>query len=207
VCVGLNYRDHAEETGMAVPDEPVLFMKPTTASLAPGQPILRPPDVGRVDYEAELAMVVKDRCRCVRPEDADSHILGYTCFNDVTARDLQTKDGQWTRAKGFDTFAPFGPWIETAAGNPDALEIQLRLNGEVKQSSSTSQLIFSCRYLLSFVSRVMTLEAGDVIATGTPAGIGPIQVGDVVEVAISGIGSLINPVAEPELEPQKEDGK
>ena len=204
ICVGLNYRDHAEETGMEVPAEPVLFLKPPTTALGAGRPICRPPDVGRVDYEAELAIVVKDSCRDVPVDEADAHILGYTCFNDVTARDLQKKDGQWTRAKGFDTFAPFGPWIETDLGDPGDLKIELLLNGEAKQSSSTSLLIFPCRELLSFVSRVMTLKPGDVIATGTPAGIGPIRVGDTVEVKIEGIGSLINPVGGPHEEKEEQ---
>jgi 2-keto-4-pentenoate hydratase/2-oxohepta-3-ene-1,7-dioic acid hydratase in catechol pathway len=147
-----------------------------------------------VDHEAELAIVIRRRCRHVTPEEVADVVLGTTCFNDVTARDLQAKDGQWTRAKSFDTFAAVGPWIETEPGNPDALAITCRLNGQVRQQSNTDQLAFNCAYLVSWVSRVMTLEPGDLIATGTPAGIGPMQVGDTVEVEIAGIGTLRNSV-------------
>ncbi len=194
LCVGLNYRDHAEEMGKPIPDEPVLFMKPTTALLGPGAPIVCPKSAGRVDYEAELAIVLCRQCRNVAPEDADAVILGYTCFNDVTARDLQTKDGQWTRAKSFDTFGVLGPWIETDVGDPNRLAVTCRVNGQVRQQSSTDQLAFDCRFLVSWCSRVMTLEPGDVIATGTPSGIGPMQPGDAVEVEVQGIGVLSNPV-------------
>ena len=194
LCVGLNYRDHAEEMGKPIPDEPVLFMKPTTALLGPGAPIVCPKSAGRVDYEAELAIVIRRRCRNVAPEDADAVILGYTCFNDVTARDLQTKDGQWTRAKSFDTFGVLGPWIETDVGDPNRLAVTCRVNGRVRQQSSTDQLAFDCHSLVSWCSRVMTLEPGDVIATGTPSGIGPMQPGDAVEVEVQGIGVLSNPV-------------
>ena len=199
LCVGLNYRDHAEEMGEPIGDEPVLFMKPTTALAAHGQPIVYPKMAGRVDYEAELAVVIGRRCRSVAVEEADDFILGYTCFNDVTARDLQAKDGQWTRAKGFDTFGAMGPWIETDPGDIGRLTVTSRLNGDVRQQSTTAQLVFSCRDLVSWASRIMTLEAGDVIATGTPAGIGPMQPGDQVEVEVEGIGTLKNPVvAEPD---------
>ena len=194
LCLGLNYRDHAEEMGKPLPDEPVLFMKPTTALCGPGHPITYPKSVGRLDYEAELALVIKRRCRRVAADEADDVILGYTCFNDVTARDLQAKDGQWTRAKGFDSFGVFGPWIETEPGDPDSLAVESRLNGEVKQHSTTAQLIFNCRFVVSWLSHIMTLEAGDVIATGTPSGIGPMEVGDTVEIEVEGIGVLSNPV-------------
>jgi len=199
LCVGLNYRDHAEEMGEALPEEPVLFLKPATALAGPGQPIVIPRMAGRVDYEAELAVVIGRRCRNVIPEAAEEVILGYTCFNDVTARDLQAKDGQWSRAKGFDTFGVVGPWIETDPGDPGRLAVRCRLNGEVRQASSTEQLIFDCRFLVSWASRIMTLEPGDVIATGTPSGIGPMRPGDRVEVEVEGVGVLANPVAaEPE---------
>jgi len=194
LCVGLNYRDHAEEMGRSLPDEPILFMKPSTALLGPEQPIVYPKMATRVDYEAELAVVVGRRCRSVAEEDADEYILGYTCFNDVTARDLQSKDGQWTRAKSFDTFGAVGPWIETEPGDPNRLAVTCRVGGEVRQQSSTDQLAFNCRALLSWCSRIMTLEPGDVIATGTPSGVGPLKVGDVVEVEIENIGVLSNPV-------------
>jgi len=203
LCLGLNYRDHAAEMGLAVPDEPVLFMKPTTALCGPGQPIVYPKSVGRLDYEAELALVIRKRCRRITVEDADEVILGYTCFNDVTARDLQAKDGQWTRAKGFDSFGVVGPWIETEPGDVGRLAVRSRLNGEVKQESRTDQLIFGPRQVVSWLSYLMTLEAGDVVATGTPSGIGPMQVGDTVEVEVEGIGVLANPiVAEPERGPK-----
>jgi len=194
LCIGLNYRDHAREMQKPLPDEPVLFMKPTTALCGPGEPIVYPAGAGRVDYEAELALVIRRRCRNVPAEEADRFILGYTCFNDVTARDLQAKDGQWTRAKSFDTFGVCGPWIETAPPDPNRLAVTCRLSGAVKQKSNTDQLAFNCQHLVSWASRIMTLEAGDVIATGTPSGIGPMQVGDTVEVEVEGIGILSNPV-------------
>lgn len=193
IGVGLNYRDHAKEVGLQPPEEPVLFLKPPTAVIGPGDPIVLPPCSERVDYEGELAIVVGKKAKDVTPEEAPSYILGYTCFNDVTARDIQRREGQWTRAKGFDTFAPLGPWIVTDL-DPRGLKIETYLNGEVRQSSNTSHLIFDPFELLAFCSRVMTLLPGDVIATGTPSGIGPIKPGDVVEVRIEGIGSLRNPV-------------
>jgi len=194
LCIGLNYRDHAREMQTPLPEEPVLFMKPATALAGPGQPIVYPKMAGRLDYEAELAIVIRRRCRSVAIEDADACILGYSCFNDVTARDLQTKDGQWTRAKGFDTFGVLGPWIETAPGDPNHLAVECRLNGKVRQKSNTSECAFNCQYLVSWASRIMTLEPGDVIATGTPAGIGPMQPGDTVEIEVEGIGVLSNPI-------------
>jgi 2-keto-4-pentenoate hydratase/2-oxohepta-3-ene-1,7-dioic acid hydratase in catechol pathway len=199
LCVGLNYRDHAAEMGHALPEEPVLFLKPATALAGPGHVIQYPKMASRVDYEAELAIVIRKRCRSVPVEEAHEVVLGYTCFNDVTARDLQARDGQWTRAKGFDTFGVVGPWIETEPGDPNALALECRLNGEVKQKGHTSQLIFNGPFLISWLSRIMTLEAGDVIATGTPSGVGPMKVGDKVEIEVEGIGVLANTVeAEPE---------
>lgn len=193
VAVGLNYRDHAAELGFPAPDDPIIFLKPATAVTGPGSSILYPAMSRRVDYEAELGIVIKDRTRNIGPEETRDHILGYTCANDVTARDLQKKDGQWTRAKSFDTFCPVGPWIETDL-DPDDLLVEAYLNGERKQSSSTSNFIFGVPYLVSFVSRIMTLHPGDLIITGTPAGIGPMQPGDEIEVRIEGIGSLKNRV-------------
>lgn len=198
VAAGLNYRDHAQELSMPVPQEPVLFLKPGTSVVGPGDVIYYPEMSGQVDYEAELAVVIGRQARNVEPRDAGAYIFGYTCFNDVTARDLQRRDGQWTRAKSFDTFAPLGPCIETEL-NPDDLLVEALLNGEMKQSSSTANLIFSVRELVSFVSRVMTLFPGDVIATGTPPGVGAMQPGDTVEVRIQGIGSLVNTVKRPSV--------
>jgi len=193
VCVGLNYVEHARELKMQLPAEPILFIKPPSATLGPGGQIVYPPSSQQVDYEGELAVVMGKRCKNVPAEDAEKYILGYTCFNDVTARDLQHKDVQWTRAKSFDTFAPFGPWI--AKINPANAAIQTRVNGKVKQKSNTSDLIFGVPRLVEFISQVMTLEPGDLIATGTPPGVGPLQKGDVVEVEIEGIGVLKNYVA------------
>ncbi len=193
VAVGLNYRDHAEEMGLSIPEEPILFMKPASSVIGPGDVISLPPQSARVDYEAELGVIIGKTARNVSRKDAGKFIVGYTCLNDVTARDLQSKDGQWTRAKSFDTFCPIGPWIDTAI-DPSDLKIELYLNGEQKQESRTSNLIFSPWELVEFVSSVMTLLAGDVIATGTTSGIGPMKSGDQVEVRIEGIGSLINRV-------------
>jgi len=193
VCVGLNYTEHARELKMDLPSEPILFLKPPSAVINPGDKIIMPEMSSRVDYEGELGVVIGKRCRNIRAGDAQDHILGYTCFNDVTARDLQQKDGQWTRAKSFDTFAPFGPGI--AVIDPGSARIQTRVNGNIRQSSNTSDLIFNVFELVEFISRVMTLEVGDVIATGTPPGVGPLQSGDMVEVEIEGIGVLRNPAA------------
>jgi len=191
VAVGLNYRDHAEELRLSLPEEPLIFMKPSSSVIGPGDPIVLPPQSARVDFEAELGIVIgKTACRVSR-ENASEYILGFTCLNDVTARDLQSKDGQWTRAKGFDTFCPVGPWVETQI-DPFDLQIELYLNGELKQKSRTSNLIFDAYRLVEFISGIMTLFAGDIIATGTPSGIGPMVAGDTVEVRIEGIGSLIN---------------
>lgn len=193
VAVGLNYHDHAEELGMPLPDEPLLFLKPVSSVVGPGEAIRLPPESSRVDYEAELAIVIGTRAYRVNLESARDHILGYTCLNDVTARDLQKKDGQWARAKGFDTFCPVGPVIETELDTGD-LVIECLVNGETKQRSTTANLIFGPEKLVSFVSQVMTLLPGDIIATGTPSGIGPLQAGDTVQVRIEGIGTLTNPV-------------
>lgn len=191
VAVGLNYKAHSEEFGEDVPEEPKLFLKPPSAIVAHGEHIVCPKQAKRVDYEAELALVIGKKCAAVSEQTAEEYILGYTCFNDVTARDLQARDGQWTRAKGFDTFAPVGPWIETDV-NPDSLEIRLLLNGKVKQRSNTSQFIFPVRRLVSFISHVMTLLPGDIITTGTPSGVGPMHAGDTVTVSIEGVGELTN---------------
>jgi 2-keto-4-pentenoate hydratase/2-oxohepta-3-ene-1,7-dioic acid hydratase in catechol pathway len=191
VAVGLNYRDHAEEMSLPLPLEPLLFLKPASSVIGPGDAIVLPPQSARVDYEAELAVVIGKTAKNVSRAEASDYIQGYTCLNDVTARDLQNKDGQWTRAKGFDTFCPLGPWIETDLDPADLL-IELYLNGTKKQDSRTSNLIFSPAELVEFISGVMTLLPGDVIATGTTSGIGPMNAGDTVEVRIEGIGSLTN---------------
>jgi 2-keto-4-pentenoate hydratase/2-oxohepta-3-ene-1,7-dioic acid hydratase in catechol pathway len=197
VAVGRNYAEHARELGNEVPPAPVLFLKPSTSVVGPGDPIVRPEGVGRVDHEGELAVVVGKLVRRLDPGDAIQAVLGFTCANDVTARDLQQADGQWTRAKGFDTFCPLGPWIETDLDSSD-LAIDALVNGQVRQQARTSQLEHPVAELLAFVSRVMTLLPGDVLLTGTPAGVGPLEVGDRVEVEVEGIGVLANEVvAEP----------
>jgi 2-keto-4-pentenoate hydratase/2-oxohepta-3-ene-1,7-dioic acid hydratase in catechol pathway len=193
VAVGLNYQEHINETGMDKPDAPVLFMKPSTSVIAPGEPIIYPGSAARVDYEAELAVVIGKKCKNVAPEDVKSVILGYTCLNDVTERFMQGMDGQWTRAKSFDTFCPIGPYIVTDI-EPNGLKVETYLNGELKQSASTDLLIFSVEELVSFISGVMTLLPGDVIATGTPSGIGPMEIGDTIEIRIEKVGSLTNTV-------------
>ncbi|MGM0502094.1 MAG: fumarylacetoacetate hydrolase family protein [Bacillota bacterium] len=195
VCVGLNYRDHAQELNMNLPDEPIIFLKPASAVTGPNSEIVYPAMSGQVDYEAELAVVIKDKIKNIAPEEVENHILGYTCFNDVTARDLQSRDGQWTRAKSFDTFAPVGPVIETDV-EVDNLDIKLYKNGKLKQESNTRQMIFSIPEIVSFISRIMTLEPGDVIATGTPPGVGEMKAGDEVEVVIEEIGNLRNRVVD-----------
>ena len=184
VAVGRNYADHAKELGNDTPAEPIIFLKPPSALLPPNGTIVRPPQSQRVDFEGELAIVIGER----------GTVLGYTCANDVTARDLQKKDVQFTRAKSFDTFAPLGPCIDTAV-DPNDLAITTRVNGAVKQSGRTSMMVFDCAFLIAFISSVMTLLPGDVILTGTPAGVGPLAAGDVVEVEIEGIGALRNVVA------------
>ena len=194
VCVGKNYAAHAAEFGDSPPDEPCLFIKPDTAVIGPDADIVYPTASRQVDYEAELAVVVGRTLHHATPAEAREATLGYTCLNDVTARDLQRKDGQWTRAKSFDTFCPIGPWIETDPGDPDHLEIELYLNGVRRQHANTCELVHKTADLVSFVSHVMTLRPGDVIATGTPAGIGPMFPGDIVEVRIERIGTLRNRV-------------
>jgi len=191
VCVGLNYRSHAREMELELPREPILFIKPPSAVIGPGEFIEYPAMSARVDYEAELAIVIGSRCKNVSVEEASRFVLGVTCANDVTARDLQGRDGQWTRAKSFDTFLPLGPYIITGL-DPDRLDISLYLNGELKQKSNTADLIFKTGELVSFISRVMTLYPGDVILTGTPSGIGPMERGDRVDVVIDLVGTLSN---------------
>ena len=194
IAVGLNYRDHAKELGMKIPDEPIIFLKPPTAVIGPEEYIILPPESKEIHYEGELAIVI--RKTIYRPKDfkeIESAILGYTCFNDVTARDLQRKDGQWTRSKSFNTFAPIGPFIETEL-DPSSLKIETKVNGELKQKSSTKELIFNVFELVKFVSTIMTLYPGDIIATGTPPGVGNLKEGDIVEVYIEGIGILRNKV-------------
>lgn len=193
LLVGLNYKKHARELKMAAPSQPVIFSKPNSAIILNGQKIIYPKEVKRLDYEAELALVIKKKARKIKKNQAKKYILGYTCLNDVTARDLQEKDKQWFRAKSFDTFCPIGPWVETNL-NPDDLKIESYLNGKLKQSARTSDLIFSIEYLVWFISNIMTLEPGDIISTGTPSGIGPMQAGDKIKIAIEGIGCLENQV-------------
>ncbi|MDP1761430.1 MAG: fumarylacetoacetate hydrolase family protein, partial [Deltaproteobacteria bacterium] len=190
VALGLNYRDHALEIGHPLPEEPLLFMKPSTAVIGPDEDIVYPAMSRQVDYEAELAVVMGRTCRFVKAEDFRDYVLGYTCINDVTARDLQRKDGQFTRSKSFDTFAPLGPWIETAIPDPDNLMVEAYLNGERRQHGNTRNMVFGVAAQVSFISRIMTLRPGDVIATGTPFGIGPMAPGDVVEIRVEGIGRL-----------------
>jgi 2-keto-4-pentenoate hydratase/2-oxohepta-3-ene-1,7-dioic acid hydratase in catechol pathway len=193
VCVGLNYRSHAAEVKKPLPAEPLLFIKPSTSVLDPGAPIKLPPGVGRVDYEAELAVVIGKRAHRVPAARAWDYILGLTCLNDVTARDLQNKESQYTRCKGFDTFAPLGPCIATGL-NGEPRMVEGWLNGERRQGSSTADLIFPIEHLVEFITFVMTLEPGDVISTGTPSGIGPMKAGDVVTVKVDGVGELRNTV-------------
>ncbi|MDR2006446.1 MAG: fumarylacetoacetate hydrolase family protein [Acidaminococcales bacterium] len=193
VCVGVNYLDHAQESNRSLPPEPLIFLKPPTAVIGPGEAIVHPDISDNVHYEGELAIVIKKRCRAVKKDEAAEYIFGCTCANDVTARDLQRKDIQFTRAKSFDTFCPLGPYIETGfdfAGG----EIKTRLNGRLVQSSNINRLIFKVPEIIEFISKVMTLCPGDVILTGTPGGVGRMQDGDLVEVEIEGIGVLKNTV-------------
>lgn len=195
VCVGLNYIDHASELSMDVPTEPIIFLKPATAVIGPEDAIVYPKTSKQVDFEGEVGMVVKKAARNVPEAAAAEYILGYTCANDVTARDLQRQDGQWTRAKGFDTFAPIGPYIDTEF-DPANVKVETLLNGVTKQSSSTENMIFGFHKLFEFITGVMTLNPGDVIMTGTPPGVGPMNPGDTVVVRIEGLGVLKNVIKE-----------
>ena len=193
VAIGLNYRDHAAEMNKPLPEEPLMFMKPSTAVIGPGEAIRIPPNVGEIHYEAELGVVIGRQASRVSVDNAMEYVLGLTCLIDVTARELQRKDIQYTRAKGFDTFAPIGPGIAVGL-DPSALDIEGWLNGERKQASNTRQLIFAVPRIIAFVSSVMTLLPGDVIATGTPSGVGPLRTGDTFRVKIEGVGELTNTV-------------
>jgi len=193
VCIGQNYRKHAEEMGKQVPKEPLIFIKPSTALNGPGSPIVLPPESEEVHHEGELAVVIGTRLHRADEETAARALFGYTCFNDVTARDIQRRESQHTRGKGYDTFACVGPWIETDV-SPDDLRLVCRVNGEIRQDGRTSDMVFTPARLVSFISSVMTLLPGDLVSTGTPSGVGRIVAGDVVEVEIEGIGVLRNPV-------------
>lgn len=193
VCVGRNYVAHAQERDTDVPELPMLFLKPPTSVIGTSQTILLPPQSVQVEHEAELAVVIAQETRWIRPEQTDEIILGYTVANDVTARDLQARDGQWARAKGFDTFCPLGPWIETELDPADAL-ITCSVNGQMRQMGSTRDMVFTVRQIIVYISSIMTLHPGDVVLTGTPAGVGPLLDGDEVSVEIEGIGVLKNPV-------------
>ena len=193
VCVGKNYAAHAAEFGMSVPEEPLLFLKPSTAVLGPNDPIRLLPISKRVDYEGELAVVIGRLARNVRAEDAGRYILGYTCANDVTLRDLQKTDDQWARAKGFDGSCPIGPWIETDL-DPTDVRVETRLNGEIRQAGQTSDMVFGVATLVEYITTFMTLLPGDLILTGTPEGVGKLSAGDAVEVEVDGVGTLANPV-------------
>ncbi len=205
VCLGLNYKDHVEEQGKDTPDEPILFMKPRTAVIGPNHAIIRPKMVKQLDYEAELAIVIGEKGKNIPVSEAKKHIFGYTAFNDVSARDIQFKDKQWTRGKSFDTFAPMGPCITTAnqIGDPNNLRVRTRVNGELRQDSSTKNMVFNVYEIVHHLSQAMTLEPGDIIATGTPAGVGVfmkpkprfLSPGDLVEVEIEKIGILSNTVS------------
>ena len=193
ICVGRNYAKHIEEMNSVPTKEPVLFLKPPSSLIGPGGRIEYPEMAARVDYEAELGVIIGRECRNIAAIEAEDYIFGFTCVNDVTARDLQKKDVQWTRGKGFDTFCPVGPWVVDKLGYEDIL-VESYLNGELRQSSKTSMLIFPITDLIAFISKVMTLKPGDLISTGTPKGIGPMQPGDRVEIRVEGIGSLVNDV-------------
>jgi 2-keto-4-pentenoate hydratase/2-oxohepta-3-ene-1,7-dioic acid hydratase in catechol pathway len=197
VCVGRNYREHAAELGNEVPSEPLLFFKPPSSLLAPGSEIRRPKLSQRVDLEGELAVVVGKKCyKLGADEDVRPYILGYTCLNDVTARDLQKKDGQWTRAKGFDTFCPVGPLVTDEINPWNGVGVETRVNGEVRQQGNTRDFIFPLEVMFRYISEAMTLFPGDVIATGTPQGVGPVVAGDVIEVSVEGVGILRNAVVD-----------
>ena len=198
VCIGRNYREHAKELNHPIPSEPLIFLKPPSAVLAPGATILRPVSLSqRVDHEGELGVVIGKRCHLLREgDDVREFVLGYTCLNDVTARDLQNKDGQWSRAKGFDTFCPIGPIVVSSLDPWKGVRVQTRVNGQLRQDGTTVDFLFPLDVIMRFISQVMTLEPGDVIATGTPAGVSPLAAGDTVEVTVEGVGTLSNPVAD-----------
>lgn len=193
IGIGLNYRDHAKEFGLPIPQSPVVFMKAPTSVIGPGDYIIKPRVCKDLDYEAELAVVIGRECKNVSEDEVDGYILGYCCANDVTARDLQDKNGQWTIAKGFDTFMPLGPYISDEV-DPSKLDIECRVNGKTVQKSNTSNLIFPAKWLVSWLSQRMTLQEGDVILTGTPSGVAHVKPGDVIEVEIEGLGVLQNTV-------------
>lgn len=197
ICIGRNYAAHAKEHNVEVPEIPLLFLKPPSSIIGPLDKIIIPPQSQQVEHEAELVVVIGRRGRWIPPENALDHVLGYTIGNDVTARDLQRRDGQWTRGKGFDTFCPIGPWLETDFDPADHL-VTCYVNGEMRQMASTRDMVFSVRHLIAYASSVMTLEPGDLLFTGTPAGVGPLIPGDSIEIIIEGIGALRNTVvAEP----------
>ena len=198
VCIGRNYREHAKELDHPIPTEPLFFLKPPSSLIGPNEEIRRPRELSqRVDHEGELGVVIGRGCyRLGDDDDVRSYILGYTCVNDVTARDLQNKDGQWTRAKGFDTFCPVGPVVASDPDPWNGVRVQSRINGELRQDGTTKDFLFPLERLLRHISAVMTLEAGDLVATGTPAGVGPLKAGDVVEVTVEGVGTLRNPVVD-----------
>jgi 2-keto-4-pentenoate hydratase/2-oxohepta-3-ene-1,7-dioic acid hydratase in catechol pathway len=193
VCVGKNYAAHAAEFGSDVPEEPLLFLKPSTAVIGPNDPIQLLPISTRVDYEGELAVVIGRIARSVRAEDAYRYILGYTCANDVTLRDLQHTNDQWARAKGFDGSCPLGPWVETVL-DPNDIRLETRLNGDIRQAAQTSDMVFGVAELIEYITTFMTLLPGDAVLTGTPEGVGRLAKGDIVEVEVDGIGALVNPV-------------
>ncbi len=201
VCVGRNYREHAKELGNPVPAELLTFLKPPSTVIGPGEKIVRPAITERLDYEGELAIVIGKQCRHIREgEDVRQYIRGFTCANDVTARDIQKKDNQWTRGKGFDTFCPVGPIVTDEIDPWKGVRVQTRVNGELKQDGNTDQFIFSIEEILRYITRVMTLFPGDLIPTGTPAGVGQLQAEDTVEVRVEGVGSLTNPVVDETIE-------
>jgi 2-keto-4-pentenoate hydratase/2-oxohepta-3-ene-1,7-dioic acid hydratase in catechol pathway len=193
ILVGLNYKDHAEELNMKIPDEPIIFLKPPSSIIADGENIVYPDNVQRVDYEAELALIIKKKAKNIKEKEFADYVLGYTSLNDITARDIQKEDGQWTRGKSFDTFCPVGPCLETDI-NPSNLQIKAILNGKVVQNSNTNNFIFGVDYLVSFISRIMTLLPGDIISTGTPKGVGRMKRKDTIEIEIEKIGKLANTV-------------
>ncbi|MBV8478517.1 MAG: fumarylacetoacetate hydrolase family protein, partial [Acidobacteria bacterium] len=197
VCIGRNYREHAAELGHELPAEPLLFLKPTSSLLGPGENIRRPKISQRTDYEGELGVVIGKTCYKLSPEDdVRAYILGYTCINDFTARDLQNKDGQWSRAKGFDTFCPAGPVVTDEIDPWAGVPVVTKVNGEVRQSGNTREFIFPLDVIIRHIAEVMTLHPGDLIATGTPQGVGPVVAGDVVEITVDGAGTLRNPIVD-----------